>query len=465
MGYKRLLLLTALICSFFTAVAQIEVESFNPLPNDMTATNLRGRKIDQNGKVCALIKVVTTETDFTFDGGSLGIVETALKPGEIWVWVPEGLRRITISHPEYEVLRDYYLNYNIESGRTYEMRLKTPKKQEQQLQILLSTCTLEVKSDKAGDEVYINDSLSGVTPLSIKLRSGVYTVRVKRGDIEDTQSVVIDKEVYKPLNFKFTRSIDIKTDRNGDIIFVDGQRVGYSPRTVELSYGKHIVRGERDRGSKYEEQEITVERTGGETDIYLFLLTEQEHFTKESIVFATLNFGAGFFDLSDLVYPQVYFQKSYGFTVGSVKKVGWYFSLMTNFDSRARKATEAEYLPYSGNSHGDFVDGVYPFYSDESCGTRFSVMAGLLVKTGSRSCFRLGAGYGRRAFAFSDTGGDWIRPARYDKKGLDLALGMQYNNHNHTVFSFDLVSTAFSTIEARVGIGFCMQTKKLINFE
>ena len=49
MKIKRLLLLSVLFLSFFNAMAQIEVESFRPLTNDMTAKSLKGTKHDQNG--------------------------------------------------------------------------------------------------------------------------------------------------------------------------------------------------------------------------------------------------------------------------------------------------------------------------------------------------------------------------------------------------------------------------------
>lgn len=465
MKSKRLLLLSALMLLLFNAFSQnLEVTFFEPLPYDMTARSTSG-KMDQNGKRCALVRVATTDRSVSFEGGSLGIVATEPKPGEIWVWLPAHSRRITIAHPESEPLYYDFDNIELEEGCTYRLKLKTPKQQENPI-VLTQKCALSVKSDKNGDEVYINDSLSGRTPLSIKLSQGAsYEVKVKRGNISDTKTVVIDKDdLIKQVEFKFTRTISIKSDKNGDIVFVDGHRQGYSPVIVELPYGEHVIRVERSDG-KYDEKNIVVERTGGETDFFLYLYTRQEHFTKESISFATLNFGIGFLDFKDIQYPQRYLQKSYGFTVGYVKKVGGFFTFMTNFNFKAFNPDYvAEYQIYDGEG-GDFVDGNYPFYSGESCSSRISVMAGLLVKVGNRGCFRLGAGYGRSAFAYSDVKGNWIRPERFDRKGLDVSLGLQFNNHNHSVFTFDLVSTSFSTIEARVGIGFCEQTKKIINFE
>ena len=86
------------------------MSSFKLLETDLTANTAGTTERDQNGETAALIKVVTTQTGFSFDGGSLGIVKTAQKPSEIWVYVPRGLKKITISHPQLGMLRDYYFD-------------------------------------------------------------------------------------------------------------------------------------------------------------------------------------------------------------------------------------------------------------------------------------------------------------------------------------------------------------------
>ena len=103
----------------------ISVKSFRLLETDLTANTAGTLKKDQNNETTALIKVVTTETGFVFDGGMLGIVGTTQRAGEIWVYVPPKSRKITILHPQLGVLRDYFYPIPIEAGRTYEMVLAT----------------------------------------------------------------------------------------------------------------------------------------------------------------------------------------------------------------------------------------------------------------------------------------------------------------------------------------------------
>ena len=453
----------------YTAFSQnITVESFMLLPTDRSATTGVNMKFDEDYRVMSVIKVEASGVrNIVFDGGFLGgILETEDKPDGTWVWVPAGTRKITISLEGYNPLRDYDFNgVEIEEGKTYVMRLGIPQKQKQEVPQRL--CTMNVTSDTNGDDVFINDSLVGITPINLTLKPGFYIVKVVHEEYEDQQNVYIDKEAYKPLDFKFTKSIQITTSKNGDVVKIDGKRKGITPYNSTLPYGKHIVRVE-GRDGKYNEEELVIEPTSPDrNEVYLELFTPQYHFTSKSLVFATANVGVGFLDYDvDNGHVETYLQKSYGFTIGSVKKVGWYVSVMSNFNFKAFNAdyvSEGAYY-YDDNYgyfYGDYVDGNYPFFSGESCGSRLSLMGGLLFKMGSLACFRVGAGYGHRAFAYSDLDGKWIRPTRYDKKGFDVALGLQFNNRNKFVLSFDVVSTNFSTVEARVGLGVCLHQEKV----
>jgi hypothetical protein len=99
----------------------INISSFKLLEADLTA--ISNKQLDQNGERAALIKIVTPEKGFTFDGGSLGIVAVQHHTGEIWLYVPARANKLTIQHPTLGVLREYSYPVPIQGGRTYEMRL------------------------------------------------------------------------------------------------------------------------------------------------------------------------------------------------------------------------------------------------------------------------------------------------------------------------------------------------------
>ena len=96
---------------------QFTVERFRSLPNDITA--YMNSVKDLNGEACALIKVVA-DKDFAFSS-PLGIVKRTDEVGEIWLYVPNGTRLLTLKHPQWGVLRNYRFPSPLESRLTYEL--------------------------------------------------------------------------------------------------------------------------------------------------------------------------------------------------------------------------------------------------------------------------------------------------------------------------------------------------------
>ena len=85
---KRIATVIAFVLGLFSLEARAQnlaVESFVLAETDLTA-NMEGTAVrDQNGEICALIKVETTQKGFTFDVGILGVTSVVEKTGEIWV--------------------------------------------------------------------------------------------------------------------------------------------------------------------------------------------------------------------------------------------------------------------------------------------------------------------------------------------------------------------------------------------
>ncbi len=249
---KRYCLLAFLVFSFIAGFAQsISVKSFQALPTDMTASSLEGKRIDQNGDVAALIKVMTTEKGFVFEGGSLGIVDTQQRVGEIWVWVPRGLRKITILHQQLGGLRDYRFPIEIEAERTYEMVLTTAKIEtivkeevrEQYLafQIVPANATLEVD-----DKIWLVEP-DGSSQNYVKF--GTYSYRVQapnyhteagRVTVDDPNNAKIVTVTLNP-NFGWIEVAGNEPLKDG-IVYVDNVQIGRAPcRSDALKSGSHTV--------------------------------------------------------------------------------------------------------------------------------------------------------------------------------------------------------------------------------
>lgn len=124
------------------------VQSFRPLEWDLDARSTKPMR-DQNGKKAALIKVITSADDLDFDVGLMGIVAVKREVGETWVYVPEHVRKITIRHKDFGVIRDYVFPEPIESAVTYEMVLKTPPVVEKEIIVRDSIIYMPSPADSA----------------------------------------------------------------------------------------------------------------------------------------------------------------------------------------------------------------------------------------------------------------------------------------------------------------------------
>lgn len=270
---KRYCLLFLLLYAFFGAMAQsISVKSFKALPMDLTASSLEGKRIDQNGDVAALIKVVTNATGFVFEGGTLGIVDTKQETGEVWVWVPRASRKITIKHPKLGVLRSYVYPIEIEAERTYEMVLTTAKMEtvfvdEVNEQFLMFRITPHDALLEVNEQVWpVSDD--GIARKLVDFGSYTYRVQaqnyhpyagvVEVNDPDETQIVTINLEP----DYGW---IAVVGDGNlqGASVFVDNAYIGRAPcKSEAVKSGKHVVRIVKEMYSTYSE---TVTVTDNET--------------------------------------------------------------------------------------------------------------------------------------------------------------------------------------------------------
>lgn len=237
------------------------VADFSLDETDLTA-NLDGTtKYDQNGEKCALIKIFTTATGLTFDVGSLGVVEIIQKPGEIWLYVPHGVRRVTINHPQLGMC-DYTFPTSIVKARTYRMRLVAGQVQTTVHRAVTSQYVVFKVSPSKGS-VEINGQMFDIIDggASVRLPFGTYdyTVRaphynpmsgkVTVNDPQNKHSVSVSLE---PAFASVTMSVDADAE-----IWINDQKCGTRTFTGELSYGTYLIEC-RQQGHRSSVQEITL---------------------------------------------------------------------------------------------------------------------------------------------------------------------------------------------------------------
>ena len=261
-----LLLLFWLEISTFVSAQNISVTSFKLLENDLTANTTGTIEKDQNGETAALIKVVTTEQGFVFDGGMTGIVKTKQEIGEVWVYVPHGIKKVTIKHPQLGVLRDYYFPITIEKAKTYEMVLTTGKvetivthsvnKQFVVFNVTPSDAVVELNGEML--------TVDGEGYAEKGLPFGTYNYRVSCANYHtEAGQVTLNAQGKAKVNVTLRPNFgyikfDAANEYRGADIYINDERVGQVPYlTKELKSGTYKVKVMKSMYKTYE-QEVVV---------------------------------------------------------------------------------------------------------------------------------------------------------------------------------------------------------------
>ncbi len=243
----RFLLTTIItfLCLLTVHAQKLKVESFRMDENDLTANTAGTTVMDQNGQKCALIKVETTQKGFTFDAGSLSVVKTEQKTGEIWVYVQSGTKRLTISHPQLGTIRNYDLGQSLERARTYILRLLSEEvytvvKKTRETQFIVfhlspRDAVVEIGGERLSTE---EGTATKLLPL------GTYDYRVEAKDyVAEVGKVTIDDpDNKKALDIKLlhnSSTVKVTTTDNSAEIWVNGELKGKGSWTGILMAGPY----------------------------------------------------------------------------------------------------------------------------------------------------------------------------------------------------------------------------------
>ena len=252
------ILILTLACAIGLQAQELAVQSFALAETDLTANTPGTIVKDQNGNVCALIKVETTLKGLTFDVGVLGVSATQEHSGEVWVYVPFGIRKITIKHPQLGVVRDYPIPCVVESARTYILKLKSApvitahdssRKQKLRLSLFPKDAELEING--------IPMPVDGNGVFEQELSSGHYEILVS-AERYHTQRVDIEVDGHngtKQYEIRLKQAYGwLNISRSGDErLYIDGSPVRYSAgQRIELMSGNHKIRVEKPLHKPYE---------------------------------------------------------------------------------------------------------------------------------------------------------------------------------------------------------------------
>ena len=140
-----------------------------------------------------------------------------------------------------------------------------------------------------------------------------------------------------------------------------------------------------------------------------------------------------------------YGKLAYGVTLGSMKKMGWFVNVMSNFNF---KGLSADY-----ECNNDFlVDGNYPFYTGDEYYTSLSAIGGVMFRITDPIALRIGVGYGMRNLTYKLTDDKMVKNTEVSAAGIDVSVGAHYRIKKFIV-SLDFVTTNFKCFEAKLGLG------------
>ena len=304
----------------------------------------------------------------------------------------------------------------IEENQTLTMKEQLPTGKE-----------VTIKTDKTGDKIYVDGSYVGTTPLTTNLSYGSHNLKAERGTQIAAKTVEVKTTTVRDeFVLAFGKMVKITSDKNGDDIYVDGKKIGETPMDVDMPLGKHEV--EVRRGKLYETR--TMQLSKNSSGSYYFVPKKEplEKYLDRGVNFLTLNAAYS-------VAPQT----SFGFSLGSVKEVGWFVSAMSNFDFIGFNTIDESYeeVILTGNAKD----------------TRISVTGGIITKIGGPIYFKAGAGCGMIIRCCETIDGDYVEYTPNTYKGVDFTAGLQLNLRNLTI-GIDAVTTNFQMMEIKLGIGF-----------
>lgn len=439
---KHLLLLIFLLSSYsgvqtMAQQSKISVASFQRMESDITA-RVTAPKRDQNGEICAIIRIVTTEKELMFEPDALGITARENKTGEIWIYVPRGARRISILHDKLGILRNYFYPDIIEKATVYEMVLNTGGNEDKPV-VENNMQFLVVRPEPATANVYIDDE-------QVPIENGLFNATMPKG--EHTYRVEApmyqsDAGVIKLGNMPVTKSVALKPkfgymeifslpEQDADV-YVDSVLVGKTPyRSDRMALKEYKVRIEKNT---YFPIDTVLNVMAGETVRPTFTMksTIKPKVPMNTLIMAQAGFGGG--------------QTAFGGMIAFTRTNGFYAAFRSDF---ASVKTIGECNDSQRTSDGSAI--IYePGRSEKSylCFT-----AGYLRRLVKPLYGYVGVGYGNRTYAWleADTEDNWYKNTDHSASGIAAELGAILRLKN-ILFTAGFNTIGFKQHQVTAGIG------------
>ena len=207
------------------------------LQNEFVGSN----HVDANGRVCAMIKVVSNMEGFKYDSYN-GVVSVEDQPGQDLVFLSPDERILEIYHTGYEPLKIILSEYGIQlhSREVWTIKI-TGEPQEQNKQSVFFLVQPPVEKITVDGKIY---EITNKKP--VPLSYGQHHVKIeKRGYQSINQKIQVDKD---HVLFNFTLQevelvpVTINSRPSGAQIFIDGMERGFTSKALNLFPGSYRLR-------------------------------------------------------------------------------------------------------------------------------------------------------------------------------------------------------------------------------
>ncbi|MDD4847411.1 MAG: PEGA domain-containing protein [Bacteroidales bacterium] len=163
--------------------------------NTMDLTARTNAVKDINNEVCAIIKIRTQQRGFSFDSHQIEKTEEKPDRAEIWVYTSWGIKKMTVMHPQFGVLRDFIFPENIEKECVYEMELITERE-------------VTINSNPSGATLFIDNKPMGGTPVTRKLDYGEHIARLEYFGLSREQLIEVTAIGEGIIDLDFAKMIE-----------------------------------------------------------------------------------------------------------------------------------------------------------------------------------------------------------------------------------------------------------------
>ena len=433
---RRILLFLFTFMSL-TAFSQIHVKegSFHQIEGYVMLD--KNDHYDDNNRPMALIKISTENIKaeerarFEFKGNLATYFDVHIMTGEIYLYLSTAATFIEIIHPDYGKT-EFWLPEDLKGFCAYEMVIVGNFKGEEEKTKELYNY-LVISADQAEAMIYIDDEYVGKNnikePLTIgnkyryKIECPFYHTRSGEVTITEGEPVSIVVKMRPSYGFLKVSSKPEKAE-----VYVDGKFVGKTPyHSDKMESGTYNVEL-RMKDSPTKKEQIVI--SDGKTTEVVKDMSAKEN------SFLTVNYAFS-------IAPQ----HSFGLTLGSVKKTGWYVSAMMAPSFKAMKAD----MTCDESGH---INGEMQLYTGKTSRSRLSLTAGFMYRLMDEMAIKVGGGYGMRAYGLETTKGEWVKNEAFSVSGLDLNAGLQLFINKLSI-SLDFVTTNFKYAEIKIGVGVC----------